>query len=326
MEKVRIGRYRGKWALRWRDAEGDHRQTTGLAATAENYPLAERYAEAHRDQLAARKRSEDPTLGEIYERYRQECTRRGIVGMRAVEQAWHHLRAYERLRVADLDEAFGEQYIKLRRGGKASDATVRLELSYLRAALACSGWKVSFVLPKAPAPKDRVITPDEARQIIHHASPHIALYVRLALNTAGRKEALLGLTWSTHIKWDRDRIWMGFKEGGKPRAGEIPMNDGTKKALQEAYEMRRCDHVIEYNGQPVLAVRKGLAAAGTRAGVEGVTPHVLRHTAATWAVQSGVPIAQVSKWLGHTSVRTTEANYLHLTPDFLADAVKVGDV
>ena len=36
-----------------------------------------------------------------------------------------------------------------------------------------------------------------------------------------------------------------------------------------------------------------------------ITPHILRHTTATTALQSGMPIADISKLLGHESIDTT---------------------
>ena len=36
-----------------------------------------------------------------------------------------------------------------------------------------------------------------------------------------------------------------------------------------------------------------------------ITPHILRHTTATMALQSGMPIADISKLLGHESIDTT---------------------
>lgn len=36
-----------------------------------------------------------------------------------------------------------------------------------------------------------------------------------------------------------------------------------------------------------------------------VTPHIFRHTTATTALQSGMPIADISKLLGHESIDTT---------------------
>lgn len=37
-----------------------------------------------------------------------------------------------------------------------------------------------------------------------------------------------------------------------------------------------------------------------------ISPHILRHTSATLALQSGMPITQVQKMLGHSSVATTQ--------------------
>jgi len=56
------------------------------------------------------------------------------------------------------------------------------------------------------------------------------------------------------------------------------------------------------------------------AGVTGITLHILRHTCASRLVQRGVNIYVVSKWLGHSSVRTTE-RYAKLAPDTLSLAL-----
>ena len=54
--------------------------------------------------------------------------------------------------------------------------------------------------------------------------------------------------------------------------------------------------------------------------VTDVTPHVLRHTAASWMVQRGVSFAKVARYLGHSDSRTTEQIYAHHAPDYLEDA------
>jgi integrase len=43
--------------------------------------------------------------------------------------------------------------------------------------------------------------------------------------------------------------------------------------------------------------------------------HSLRHTFATLALASGVPIQTVSRWLGHKNIRTTEKFYIHACPE-----------
>jgi integrase len=50
------------------------------------------------------------------------------------------------------------------------------------------------------------------------------------------------------------------------------------------------------------------------AGMTGVTVHDLRHTAASWLVQAGVPLYDVMRFLGHESITTTQ-RYAHLAPD-----------
>jgi integrase len=42
--------------------------------------------------------------------------------------------------------------------------------------------------------------------------------------------------------------------------------------------------------------------------------HDLRHTCASWLVQAGVPILEVSRILGHSNVTVTQP-YAHLAPD-----------
>lgn len=49
--------------------------------------------------------------------------------------------------------------------------------------------------------------------------------------------------------------------------------------------------------------------------------HSLRHSYASWLVQSSIPLAEVQKLLGHSSVVTTEI-YAHLEHENLRNAVE----
>lgn len=54
-------------------------------------------------------------------------------------------------------------------------------------------------------------------------------------------------------------------------------------------------------------IRRKLASMGKRARIERrVTPHMLRHTAATQLIEAGVDIRFVQKLLGHASIATTQ--------------------
>jgi integrase len=66
-------------------------------------------------------------------------------------------------------------------------------------------------------------------------------------------------------------------------------------------------------GTPLSAsnVRRGLDRITAEAGLPGVTPNELRHTAASNLSAAGVPIEQVADVLGHTDTATLMEVYRH---------------
>lgn len=62
-----------------------------------------------------------------------------------------------------------------------------------------------------------------------------------------------------------------------------------------------------------------LAPAAKRAGLGSVTPHVLRHTAASLAISAGANVKAVQKMLGHASASLTLDTYAGLFADDLDD-------
>ena len=68
--------------------------------------------------------------------------------------------------------------------------------------------------------------------------------------------------------------------------------------------------------EPIASIKQGFRAAARRAKLPNVTPHVLRHTAATWMVQRGVPFEMVAKFLGN-SKEMVERVYGHHSPEWL---------
>ena len=75
-------------------------------------------------------------------------------------------------------------------------------------------------------------------------------------------------------------------------------------------------------GQRIRDFRKAWTEACTGAGVEGLTPHDLRHTVATNLIREKVPLIDVSKLLGHSSTAITERIYVNHQPQFLTGAIK----
>jgi integrase len=54
--------------------------------------------------------------------------------------------------------------------------------------------------------------------------------------------------------------------------------------------------------------------AADAAGLAGFRPHDLRHVFASVALASGVPVPDVSRWLGHRSIEVTYRTYAHWIP------------
>jgi integrase len=99
----------------------------------------------------------------------------------------------------------------------------------------------------------------------------------------------------------------------------VPLNEDALRALRAARELSCSDYVVEFRGKPMRNIQNGFRAACDRAGLTGVTPHILRHSAATWMVMDGVPIAEVARVLGDTEA-TTEKVYAKHAPGYLARA------
>ena len=62
-------------------------------------------------------------------------------------------------------------------------------------------------------------------------------------------------------------------------------------------------------------LRRSWNRAVKRLGLPAYTPHDLRHEWATVTLTKGVSIHEVSRWLGHTSIKVTVDRYGHLTQD-----------
>lgn len=208
----------------------------------------------------------------------------------------------------------------------AKPGTILREVGVLRAAL---GWAEKHkLIPRRPAignpvqappPRDRWMTKDEARKLLAGCTePHIRLFITLGLMTCARMSAILEAKWS-QVDFERRVIDYGLGHGNKRRA-LVRLNSEALLALKAAKAISCSDYLIEYHGKPIKTVKKGFAEACRKAGIEGVTPHILRHTGASWAVMEGRPLSEVARMLGDTEA-TVERTYAKWAPEYLQDTV-----
>jgi integrase len=225
-----------------------------------------------------------------------------------------------------ISKADCRAYIQNRKG--KSPSTIRTELEALRA---CLRWHYGNDAPQitAPAPakaRERYLTKTEADTLLRAIqTPHVRLFVELALGTGARMGALLDLTWDrvdlTHGTIDLNPAG---RDPTNKRRTVVGITPRVRPLLEEAQAAALTDYVIEYGGKPVASVKKAIKAASVRSGVP-CSPHVFRRTAAVWMAMADVPLERIAQVLGHTTTRITYANYSRYSPRFMQDAIAALD-
>jgi integrase/recombinase XerD len=121
-------------------------------------------------------------------------------------------------------------------------------------------------------------------------------------------------------------------KGSRERQVYLPGKQavGVLKSYLDARERLRAEvkHLLlGSDGRAVTSqvVRALLGRLGVRAGLgQRITPHMLRHTAATQLLEAGVDIRFVQRLLGHTSIATTQI-YTEVRDEALRDRLVSAD-
>jgi integrase len=108
-----------------------------------------------------------------------------------------------------------------------------------------------------------------------------------------------------------------FDRARRKGRATVPINDQLFGVLVEAKKDCLSPFVIEWGGNQVKSIKKGLKAAAVNAGLPDVSPHVLRHSAAVWLAEDGHSMSEISQFLGHSNTRITEKVYARFSPDHL---------
>ncbi|MAR56667.1 MAG: hypothetical protein CMM93_05740 [Rickettsiales bacterium] len=185
---------------------------------------------------------------------------------------------------------------------------------------------------RQPEARTRWITSDEAETLIEKAADHLKPVIRFALLTGVRLSNITGLKWSD-VDLKHREIRFRIKSnipGGKLL--ELPITDELadlleglrgrpqyrkRRMIKDAtgkpmiYTVNQSDYVFTFRGEPIQdSFKKAFRTACTAAKIEDFRFHDLRHTAASWMIQRGVPIDLVQEILGHTQITTTK-KYAH---------------
>ena len=213
-----------------------------------------------------------------------------------------------------------------------SQAAARRDLETLRAAIRHFHREYgpltsvpAVVLPPKSAPRQRWLTRAEAARLLwaSRRTQHLKRFILLGLYTGSRSGVILRLQWD-QIDLTRGvmaRIRPGTATSAKKLAPPVRLGNRILSHLRR-WDRQGCAYLCHYEGVRVVKMRRSWARAARAAGLEGVTPHTLRHTRATWLMQAGVDPWEAAGSLG-MSVEMIQRTYGHHHPDWQRAAAEV---
>jgi integrase len=184
--------------------------------------------------------------------------------------------------------------------------------------------RLKVVLPVAGQSRDRWLTRSEAARLLMAAAQHVRRFILLSLYTGRRATAVLDLTWT---RVDLDQGVIRFRAEGEAetnkRRGRVRIPCQLAAHLRRWHRSRgRMTHVVMFAGERLDSIRRGIARAAQRAGLEDVTPHVLKHTAVTWAIMAGLDVEDAAEFFD-TSPQTLRKTYWHHSPRHQERALEI---
>ena len=183
-------------------------------------------------------------------------------------------------------------------------------------------WRTVKPFREVNAPRLRYFTKDEVRRLINAAQGDFRDLVKAALFT-GCRYGELGRLRVGDFNPDSGTVFVGQSKSGKAR--HVVLTNEGRKFFEVLTAGRPSDALmLTHEGWawgPSHQIRP-MAEACKAASITDGSFHVLRHTAASHLVMSGVPLNVVAHNLGHADTRMTEKHYAHLSPSYIAESIR----
>ena len=148
--------------------------------------------------------------------------------------------------------------------------------------------------------------------------------IEFAVNTGLRQMEILTLEWNQIDFSNRILILDNRNHLTKSKKiRTIPLNTKALQIITEREREKTTNLIFTYKG---LSIKQYFISKSFKTYVKksNLNPklnfHSLRHTFASWLVQKGVSIYEVSKLLGHSDIKVTEI-YSHLRAEDLRESV-----
>jgi integrase len=328
----------GLYEIHWTEEGRSKRVSTRTADAAE---AADFFAAWKRGLEREKAQAGATTVRAVLDAYFEEHVYKKVLGQGTAEIARKHLLAhFADTHPAEIHPSDVRAYVRRRETGDigkgAKGPTIRRDLGVLVAALnhAVQEHRLKradlppIPLPEASEPRETWLTEAEVSRLLAKASEEqtdgrlgrVARFALLAFYTASRKRALEELEWR-QVDWDTNMIHLDKpgRRRTKKRRPSVPMHPTLRAAMERAYIERQGPWVMDNDG----SIRKAWGTLVKAAGLPlAVTPHVMRHTAATHMLRRKVPLWQVAGILGDTEA-TVQRTYGKHVPEALKEAVEV---
>jgi len=209
-----------------------------------------------------------------------------------------------------------------RKAGESSPANANRYLALIRSILrrARDDWEWVNHIPKVRLFREskrrvRWITKEEATRLVGALPPHLSDMARFSLSTGLRQRNVSFLRWD-QIDMLRKVAWIHPDEAKAGKAIAVPLNQDALDVLRSRLGGNGV-YVFTFRGRPSnVCSTKAWKDALSKAGIEDFRWHDLRHTWASWHVQSGTSLQELME-LGGWSSYEMVMRYAHLAADQL---------
>ena len=171
--------------------------------------------------------------------------------------------------------------------------------------------------------QERYLSAEEARRLLEvldeEKVQQAAQAVKLLLFTGARKSEILAARWQ-NVDMGRRILTVPLSKSGKKR--HIPLSDAALQVLEALPRSSEWLFPSPRKTSHISTIYPAWDRARTKAGLKDVRLHDLRHSFASFLVNSGCSLYEVQKILGHQNPKVT-TRYAHLAQESLLRAANM---
>ena len=336
---------RGTYHLRYQDGRGKQRQHKIAAFGEITFDQARKEAQRLRSQVVlggdpAAKKAEKRAVVDYSELAAQHLAYASTYQKTPANTEsiirLHLLPRWGKVALDKITQADVAQWLAAKANEGLAPATVeKIRVTFNRSFELAIRWNMPGVIrnpvkgiPRKPInnARERYLSAAEVERLMEAAgksvNPQLKPIVGLLLLTGARVSELLHAEWR-HIDVNKRQWLIPTSKSGKPR--HVPLAKAAIDILEAVPRFEGCPYVLPNPEtlRPFVTVKHAWQTARAEARLSDVRLHDLRHSAASFLVNSGVDLYAVGKILGHSSTQTS-LRYAHLSNDTLLAAVEAG--